>query len=71
MFRYSILESPLPVDDCMIEVRVRNNGNGSTTVEWQSSFESSATSELTAVRSLQILYQNVLDNLQMQFGAKK
>lgn len=71
VIRYSILESPLPVDDCLVEVRVRDNGDGTATVEWKSSFESTAASEFTAVRSFQKLYQNALDNLQTQFGVKK
>ena len=36
LYRYSITESPLPISDYVAEIRVKDNGDGTSTVEWSS-----------------------------------
>ncbi|MEM7224107.1 MAG: SRPBCC family protein [Pseudomonadota bacterium] len=70
IYRYAIVDSPLPVANCTVEVRVIDKGDGTASVAWQSSFETGARGELQAVQTLQRLTQSALDNLQRQFGGK-
>ena len=62
-YRYTIIESPLAISNAMVELRVRDRGDGKATVEWTGSFDSEAPSEFQAVRTFQELYQGALDNL--------
>ena len=39
LYRYSIIESPLPISNYFSEIRVKDNGDGTSTVEWSSDFE--------------------------------
>lgn len=71
LYSYSIVDSPLPVKNCTVEVRVKDNGDGTSTVQWQSQFESTAQGEFTAVRAFQQLHQSALDNLQSRFCRKQ
>lgn len=71
VYSYSIVDSPLPVRNCTVEVRVKDRGDGSATVEWASNFESEVPGELEAVKTFQRLYQNALDGLQDRFGIKR
>ena len=38
LYRYSIIESPLPISNYFSEIRVKDNGDGTSTVEWSSDF---------------------------------
>ena len=71
VYTYSIVDSPLPLKTCTVEVRVKDRGDGQATVEWVSSFESEAPGELEAVKTFQRLYQHALDGLQDRFGLKR
>ena len=64
LYTYSIVESPLPLSNCTVQVRVQDNGDGTSTVEWSSDFESEPNQELAAVKTFQQMYQEALDNLQ-------
>jgi hypothetical protein len=68
-YRYSILSGPLPVADYVSELQVRDNGDGTSTVEWSSDFQPKGTSEADAVSTMQGVYQAGLDNLRKMFGA--
>ena len=70
-YTYSIVDSPLPVRNCTVEIRVKECGDDGATVEWASSFESETPGELVAVKAFQRLYQNALDSLQDKFGVKR
>ncbi|MDJ0942929.1 MAG: SRPBCC family protein [Kiloniellales bacterium] len=70
-YSYSIVESPLPISEGTVEVRVKDNGDGTATVEWTGSFESEALSEFQTVRVFQQLYQAALDNLGHHVLGKK
>ena len=68
LYRYSILESPLPISDYVSEIRVKDNGNGTSTVEWSSDFKVNSNSERDVVKTVQEVYQAGLDNLGKLYG---
>ena len=68
LYRYSILESPLPISDYFAEIRVKDNGNGTSTVEWSSDFKVNSNSERDVVKTVQEVYQAGLDNLGKLYG---
>ena len=68
LYRYSILESPLPISDYFAEIRVKDNGDGSSTVEWSSDFKVNSSSERDVVKTVQEVYQAGLDNLGKLYG---
>ena len=67
-YRYSILSGPLPVADYTSELEVRDNGDGTSTVQWSSDFQPKGASEPDAVAAIQGVYQAGLDNLRKMFG---
>lgn len=70
VYRYSIVESPLPVADYVAEVRVRRHEEGGgCTVEWSSEFRPRGTSAKEAVEVVQGIYQAGFDHLKRIFGA--
>jgi mxaD protein len=68
LYRYSILESPLPISDYFAEIRVKDNGDGTSTVEWSSDFKVNSSSERDVVKTVQEVYQAGLDNLGKLYG---
>jgi Polyketide cyclase / dehydrase and lipid transport len=66
--RYSILSGPLPLADYVSELRVRDNGDGTSTVEWSSEFQPKGAPESDVVKSVRDAYQAGFDNLQKMFG---
>jgi hypothetical protein len=68
-YRYSILSGPLPVADYVSELQVRDNGDGTSTVEWSSDFQPKGANEDDAVAAIRGVYQAGLDNLRKMFGA--
>jgi mxaD protein len=72
LYRYSIIESHLPISDYFAEIRGRDNGDGSSTVEWSSDFNvSTSTGETDVVKTVQEVYQAGLDNLGKLYGFKR
>ena len=70
LYRYSILESPLPVADYVAEIRVRQNEDGTgSTIEWSSEFKHKDASVQKATEVIQGIYQTGFDNLKKLFGA--
>ncbi len=70
LYRYSILESPLPVADYVAEIRVRQNEDGTgSTIEWSSEFKPKAASVQKATELIPGIYQTGFDNLKKLFGA--
>lgn len=67
-YSYAIVDSPLPVRNCTVEVQVGDNGDGTATVEWRSRFETDPPAEFQAVKSFQQVYQNALDHLEAKFA---
>ncbi|MFQ6022173.1 MAG: SRPBCC family protein [Acidiferrobacterales bacterium] len=69
VYRYSILESPLPVADYVAELRVRPNDQGEgCTIEWSSEFNPKDASDDDAMQVIQGVYQAGFDNLKKLFG---
>jgi len=65
--RYTILSGPLPVADYVAEIRVKDNGDGTSTVEWSSEFEPIG-SENEAVKTIQGIYEAGFNNLKKMYG---
>jgi hypothetical protein len=70
LYRYSILESPLPISDYFSEIRVKDNGDGTSTVEWSSDFNVKSGNEKDVVKTVQEVYQAGLDNITKLYGFK-
>jgi hypothetical protein len=69
-YRYSILESPLPVTNYVAELHVKPDEDSSgCTVEWSSDFEPKGTSTKDAMEVMQGIYKAGLDNLKKLFGS--
>lgn len=69
VYRYSIVESPLPVANYSAELRVKPNQDGTgCTVEWSSNFNPVGASMEEASKVIQGVYQAGLDNLQKMFS---
>lgn len=69
-YRYSILESPLPVADYVAEIRVHPDEQGvGSTIEWSSEFKPKDASVQQATDVIQGIYQTGFDNLRKLFGA--
>lgn len=66
--RYSILSGPVPVADYVSELRVRDNGDGTSSVDWSSEFKPKGVPENEAVKAIQEVYQTGFDNLKKMFG---
>ncbi len=65
---YSIFNSPLPVTNYVAELRVKDNKDGSSTVEWSSNFLPSGAPEADAMKMVQGIYHAGFDNLKKMFG---
>jgi len=68
VYVYSILNSPLPVANYVAELRVKDNLDGTSTVEWSSNFLPAGAPEADAAKMVQGIYQAGFDNLRKMFG---
>jgi len=68
VYSYSIVSGPLPVANYVAELRVKDNGDDTSTVEWSSTFAPAGVPETDAVRAIQGIYQAGFDNLRKMFG---
>jgi mxaD protein len=71
LYRYSIVESPLPVSNYVAEIRVKDKGDGSSVVEWSSDFMVNTSNERDVVKTFQEVYQAGLDNLTKLYGFRR
>ena len=71
LYRYSIVQSPLPIKDYVAEIRVKDNGDGTSTVEWSSDFNVNSSNESDVVKTIQSVYQAGLDNLRKMYGLER
>ena len=67
-YTYTILESPLPVANYQAVIKVVDNGDGSSTVDWSSNFDPQGAPEADAVGAIQGVYQAGFDALKGEFG---
>jgi mxaD protein len=70
LYRYSLLESPLPISDYVSEIRVKDNGDGTSTVEWSGDFNVKTGNETDVVKTVQEVYKAGLDNITKLYGFK-
>ena len=70
LYLYSMVDGPFPVTEYVAEIRVRDRGNGTSTVEWSCNFTPAATPEADAVKAIHGLYRSGLDNLRQIFTRK-
>lgn len=69
LYRYSIVESPLPVTNYVAEFHVKPDDHGTgCTVEWSSDFDPKGVSINDATQVIQGIYQAGFDNLKKLFG---
>lgn len=68
VYSYSIVEGPLPVANYRAEIRVVDNGDGTSTVTWSSSFEPAGVDENKAVEVIRGIYEAGLENLRKMYG---
>lgn len=70
VYSYSILEGPLPLEHYRAEIRVVDNGDGTSTVTWSSRFEPAGVTENEAVKLVRDIYEAGLENLRRLYGGK-
>jgi mxaD protein len=63
VYLYSVLAGPLPVDHCVAELRVIDQGDGTSVVEWSSAFVASGAPERDAIKALKDVYTAGLQNV--------
>lgn len=66
-YSYAILSGPLPVANYRATITVKEEKDGSATVEWSGDFEPLG-SETNAVETIQQIYSSGLNNLRKMFG---
>ena len=62
--RYEILSSPMPIKDYIAELRVADNGDGTSTVVWGGDFQVTSGDERKTVERIQGFLTAGLENLQ-------
>jgi hypothetical protein len=68
VYAYSIVKGPLPVADYLSELRVKDNRDGTSTLQWSSTFLPVGVPETEAVKVIEGMYQAGFDNLKKIFG---
>ena len=71
LYLYSVVDSPLPVDHCVAEIRVTDRGDGTSIVEWSSNFVPSGAPEREASEALRDVYTTGLQNLKRIYESLK
>jgi mxaD protein len=69
-YTYTIVDSPLPLSRYAAKVHVRDDGDGTSTVEWSGEFEVKPQEEANVARQFQAIYQAGLDQLAKLYGGK-
>lgn len=67
LYKYEILEGPLPVANYHATLSVRETGDGCE-VEWSTEFEPKGAAEETAAATIQGIFDAGLENLRKMFG---
>ena len=68
VYSYTIEDSPLPFSNYIAELRVKDNGEGKSSVEWSSEFKATDAPESEVIDIVQGVYQAGFDNLKKMFG---
>lgn len=64
-------KSPLPIEECSIEIRVDDAGAGASTVSWTGRFSASIEHEMVAVKELQRILHGGISQIEALFGGGK
>lgn len=67
-YSYAITDSPLPVAEYKAEIKVTEQSEGKSTVEWSAEFNADGASEPEAEGVIEGIFQAGFDNLQKKFG---
>ena len=67
-YSYSIISSPMPINNYRSTIRVLEGEDGKTTVEWSSEFDSGDAPENDVTKIVEGIYSAGLDNLKKMFG---
>jgi Polyketide cyclase / dehydrase and lipid transport len=65
---YSIVTSPLPVQDYFSTVEIKELGPGECEVKWYSTFQPNGVSEAEAVKIIEGVYSGAFEGLKKLFG---
>lgn len=68
---YRLRKSPLPIEECSIEIRVDDAGAGASTVSWTGLFTVSSEHEMVAVKELQRILHGGISQIEALFGGGK
>ena len=67
-YSYSILSSPLPIDNYQSTIRVHEDEDGNAIVDWSSEFDCAGAPETEAIEIIEGIYSAGFDNLKKMFG---
>src|SRR5262249_41141271 len=67
-YRYSITSTPLPVKDYLAELRVRDTGQGSSTVTWTSNFAVEPNDEAKTVKTVQAFFDAGMEAIKKEYS---
>ncbi len=67
-YSYSIISSPMPINNYRSTIRVLEGEDGKATVEWSSEFDSGDAPENDVTKIVEGIYSAGLDNLKKMFG---
>jgi hypothetical protein len=67
VYLLSITQSALPIADWITKIRVIDNSDGTSKVEWTSNFTPNGVPESDAAGAVRALYESGLNNLQRMF----
>lgn len=67
-YSYTIVEGPLPVANYRSTLRVRDNGDGTSTVKWSGDFDAAGVADADADEAIAGVYQAGLDSLRTEFA---
>ena len=65
--RYEILSSPLPIKDFVVELRIAENGDGTSTVGWGGHFQAASADETKMVEIIEGFLRAGLENLRQKY----
>jgi hypothetical protein len=69
-YTYTIVASPFPLSRYIAKIHVRENGDGTSTVEWSGEFDAKPQEAADVTRQIQAVYQAGLDQLAKLYGGK-
>ncbi len=68
-YSYTIEDSPLPVRHYEAKIKLHNNGDGTCTMHWSSTFEPAGVTEPDAIQIIEEIYRSGLEALRLEFSS--